>query len=174
MLKRWRAIFLGPLKRITWVIYKRQTSRFKGFIEMSPTSSPRSLRQQHMTTKSAPTSVVYSSTPVMPKVLRVLCSLAHSRLPLSGRGTASDSRQTPPPKATAKHCPRLTNDNTLSADWRLTATEWPKHRESSWVHLGAHSLHHLIAAKDEVALENLRTVALQSFWFHNKPLPSVS
>ena len=82
--------------------------------------------------------VVYSSTPV---VLRVLfCSLAHSRLPLSGRGTASDSRQTPPPKATAKHCPRLTNENTLSADWRLTATEWPKHRESSWVHLGAHSL----------------------------------
>ena len=65
--------------------------------------------------------VVDSSTPV---VLRVLCvSLAHSQLPLSGRGTASDSRQTPPPKATAKHCPRLTNENTLSADWRLTATE---------------------------------------------------
>ena len=109
-------------------VYKRRTSRFKGSIEASPTSSPGSLRQQQTTTKSAPTSVVYPSTPVMPKVLRMLCCcvvspLAQSPLPLSGRGTASDSRQTPPPKATAKHCPRLTNENTLSADWRLTATK---------------------------------------------------
>ena len=66
--------------------------------------------------------VVYSSTPVVLRVLFccVFCSLAHSQLPLSGRGTASDSRQTPPPKAAAKHCPRLTNENTLSADWRYS------------------------------------------------------
>ena len=61
--------------------YKRWTLRFKGSIEASPTSSTRSLRQQQTVTKSAPTSVVYSSTPVMPKVLRVLSPLAHSRVP---------------------------------------------------------------------------------------------